>query len=207
MIACRCMTVMCDNGACSRLVVWPQFDNLCRSSFCYLTKGAKSHNRLWITLIHVWVWVWVPFPTLRSCGLPPTATIPVRRLINIKRPSRLEPADFCNRDVCQTRVQRSTNCATESYRDRQTSLSRCRRCKKKTDFRQGESQMTTEIHPVKGNPEAVWLLPSVVSLKIEFDNLNFKVINFGYFHHKSSCDYTVLSQQLIKYVPTFQLLF
>ena len=35
-----------------------------------------------------------------SSELPPTATIPARRLINIKRPSRLEPADFRNRDVC-----------------------------------------------------------------------------------------------------------
>ena len=40
-----------------------------------------------------------PFPTSPSYGLPPTATIPARMLINSKRPSRLEPADFRNRDV------------------------------------------------------------------------------------------------------------
>ena len=40
--------------------------------------------------------------SLTSCvyGLLPTVAIPVPRLINIDRPSRLEPQTFPNRDVC-----------------------------------------------------------------------------------------------------------
>ena len=54
--------------------------------------------------------------TSSGYGLPRTITIPVRRLINIKRPSRLEPADFSSRDVCSHRTE--SNALPTELRDR-----------------------------------------------------------------------------------------
>ena len=53
----------------------------------------------------------VPFPTSPSCGLPPTATIPARRLINIKRSSCLDPRTFVTGTYALT--TRSPTLATE----------------------------------------------------------------------------------------------
>ena len=69
-----------------------------------------------------------PDPSLTSpdCGLPPTATIPVRRLINIGRPSRLEPRTIITGNVCSHHTE--SNALPTEIRDRRIEGCRRSRC-------------------------------------------------------------------------------